>query len=119
MIKDKEILTPELIINGKYTSVEKFNDNVIQKLEWGEHTDVLYSFCNIIALGIYIQEKNQYILGKDKRIRLYGETKWLATHNKLQELNLNNYKAIKTLIDSPVINEFAKAYNTIGNVIPI
>jgi hypothetical protein len=115
----KEILTPELIIDGKYSSVEKSNSDVIQKLGWGEHTDVLYSFCNIIALGLYIQEKNKYEIGNDKRIRLRGNRKWLATHKNLQELKLFNDKAIKVLIDSHIIKEFAQLYNTIGNIIPI
>lgn len=119
MEKKKERLTPELIIKGKYISVEKSNIYKIQKLEWGEYTDVLYSFCNILALGVYIQEKDKYKVGKDKRIRLLGGIKWLATHESLRDLNKNNYTAIKKLTESPIVGEFASVYNTIGNVIPI
>lgn len=46
MEKKKERLTPELIIDGKYISVEKSNFDEIQKLEWGEHTDELNRFPN-------------------------------------------------------------------------
>lgn len=120
MEKEKEILTPELIIYGKYTSVERSNSNEIRKLEWGGYADVLYSFCNILALGIYIQEKNKYKVGNDKRIRLLPDNRqWLATHKTLQELHSTNNEAIQNLIDKEIIREFAKVYNTIGNVIPI
>lgn len=115
-----ERLTPEDIILKKYDAIEERYSEICMKLGWGEHTDVLYSFCGIMALGIYVQEKEKYKVGNDGRIRLKKNGReQLASKRRIRNMLEERYQPLLYLLGQKQVKDFAGVYDSIGNLIPI
>lgn len=115
-------LTAENIIKGRYISVEDKNRALISKLGWGDFTDVLYSFLGIITLGLYIINKDKYVVWNNGKIAYHnnnGKVQQLGTHKNLKKLFDSKDKDLNYLLNNKYIKEFIDLYDSIGNVIPI
>lgn len=118
MSSSNRSLEPKEIIFLEYEPLEKTNRSKTEVLGWGKYTDVLYSFLGIFALGIYIFEKDKsgkYLIGKDYIIRIVGTRKWLYSRKYIQE----HFSEFSELANAKEINDFAKVYDSIENIVPI
>lgn len=112
------VLTPKKIISCEYDNLE--DNKKITNLGWGEYKDVLYSFLGIFTLGVYVFEKNKnsqckYSIGKDNIIRIAGTRIWLYSRNYIKD----HFNEFSNLAATKEIQDFAKVYNSEGNIIPI
>lgn len=117
-------LTPDMIIRRDYEAVEKTHKDNIKKLHWGDFVDVLYSFVGIISLGLYIKNKGKYDIWNNGkiayRIKPKGQkVQQLGTINNLNRLLDDNDSEMLELLNNEYIIEFAKVYDSVGNLIPI
>lgn len=118
MSSSNELLQLKGVISLKYESIEKLNRSKIDMLGWGKYTDVLYSFLGIFALGVYIFEKDKeikYSIGKDNIIRIAGTKKRLYSRKYIKD----NFSNFLELVNVKEVNDFAKVYNSIGNIVSI
>lgn len=103
---------------NRYLSVEEENKSKTKKLNWGNNTDVLYSFLLFYKLGLEVTNQERF-----NAIMTQAKSKL-----KTNRLNSNSTEflflcsqdeAYKEFNNNPLNKKFLELYFSIGNVIPI
>ncbi len=101
-----------------HDSVEKINNEFIEKLGWIEETDVLYSFLLTYRLGLEVINEDKFHEKKEE----YKEKNNLKRINPNSPMFLYSCSLDSTyakLNNCDEYNEFLSLYFSIGNIIPI
>lgn len=120
-------LTPQIIVSGAYPKIEDTHRARCAQLQWGAHTDVLYSFNRIFQIGIYLVDQFRgsgwFSLTAGRIIAVGGSGRkflskqYIREHPKIWTLFESEDRAVQRI--SKALENFAGRYDSIGNVFPI
>ena len=111
----------EVILNGKYTEIEKQHAKECMSIGWGSHTDVLYSFKALFAAGVFIfgPDKSKYRGSTCKYINIDGQRQRLWSQNYLSILYTEHRGSRWMKALCKAIQPLADVYDSIGNLFPV